>query len=117
MNGEKLYALINEYLGFKVFMMSVETNVNEVEFIFYDSFLAICGTGESCDRFYVKIGVGNTYISEFLGQTCLSAVDEESIKSSLDIVDQYCRLRLPDRYLEEYEQEYKMVDGSRRMNV
>ena len=38
---------------------------------------------------------------------CSLNSDEESIKQSLHIVDDYCRLRLPDKFLEAYDKAYK----------
>jgi len=45
-------------------------------------------------------------ITEFLGKSCSLNSDEESIKQSLQMIDDYCRLRLPDKFLEAYYQAY-----------
>lgn len=46
-------------------------------------------------------------MTEFLGKECSLNGDEESIRKSLKIIDDYCRMRLPDKYLEAYENAYK----------
>ena len=45
-------------------------------------------------------------IIEFLGKICSLNSDAESIKESLQIIDNYCRLRLPDKFLDAYYKAY-----------
>ena len=45
-------------------------------------------------------------ITEFLGKRCSLNSDVQSIKKSLQIIDDYCRLRLPDKFLDAYYKAY-----------
>ena len=107
MDGKKSYDFIGKCFGYKVFLMSISERKNEVEFILYDAFNVVCGVGEECNSFYAKINIGNVYIDEFLGTKCSSSVEEEDILRSLADIDRYCRLRLPDKYLLEFEKANK----------
>lgn len=42
----------------------------------------------------------------FLGREISLNNDEKSIRESLKIIDDYCRLRLPDKFLLEYHRAY-----------
>ena len=39
-------------------------------------------------------------------QLVIAICDEKSIKESLQIIDDYCRLRLPDKFLDAYYHAY-----------
>lgn len=45
-------------------------------------------------------------LRSLLGRRCSLNSDEESIKKSLQIIDEYCRLRLPDKFLDAYYEAY-----------
>lgn len=80
----------------------------EVGGILYDSFFLTCNTNDQYGRFGAGIYLGEQKytITEFLGKTCSLNSDEKSIKESLQIIDDYCRLRLPDKFLDAYYRAY-----------
>ena len=107
MNVKELYILIEEYYGYKVDMISIDSEKKEVAAILYDSFLLKCSLDDRYGRFGAGIVVGKEgVIRKFLGKECSMNSDEESIKNSLKIIDDYCRMRLPDKYLEAYHKAY-----------
>lgn len=107
MDAGKLCDLVDDYYGYKVDMTYVNLK-SEVVGILYDSFYIRCFLDEEQKTFNAGISFGESelLITELLGKRCLTGCDEESIKKSLQIIDDYCRLRLPDKYLDAYYQAY-----------
>ena len=107
MNVEELYDLVENYYGYKVKMRYQNSRTREVVAILYDAFWLKCSLDDQYGRFGAGIVLGNEgIITDFLGKTCSLNSDEESIKNSLKIIDDYCRMRLPDKYLEAYHKAY-----------
>ena len=95
--------------GYKAKMISLNSETKEVVCLLYDSFLLKCGLEEQHGRFEAGIEIGNHHvITEFLGKTCSMNSDVESIIASLQIIEEYCRLRLPDKFLDAYEKAYRV---------
>lgn len=107
MDARNLCYLMEDYYGYKISMTYVNLK-SEAVGILYDSFYVKCFFDEEQKIFNGGISYGESepLITEFLGKKCLSGCDEESIKKSLQIIDDYCRLRLPDKYLDAYYQAY-----------
>ena len=80
-------------------MLSYSPKEQAVKALLYESFLLHCGL-ERYEQFYASLGEGLGATSRFLGQRCSPAGDEASIRKSLDLIDCWCRLRLPDKFLE-----------------
>ena len=73
----------------------------------YDSFWLRCNLNDQYGRFGAGLEIGKEgIIIEFLGEICSLNSDAESIKESLQIIDNYCRLRLPDKFLDAYYKAY-----------
>lgn len=108
MNVDKLYDLIKEFFGYKANMRYLNSKTNEVVCILYDSFWLKCQLDEQYGRFGagIMIGDGEGVVSDFLNKRCSLNSDEKSIKESLQIIDDYCRLRLPDKFLDAYYKAY-----------
>lgn len=108
MDVRELYDFIENYYGYKVSMRYINSELMEVGVILYDSFYIKCFLKEEQKKFNAGISYGESepLITEFLGRKCLTGCDEQSIKTSLQIIDDYCRLRLPDKFLEAYYQAY-----------
>ena len=103
----ELYLLVKRFYGYKARMLYEKTSTKEVACVLYDSFLLKCDINDTYGRFGAGIVLGETYITNFLGKKCSLNSDEESIRQSLQIVDDYCRLRLPDKFLQAYDEAYK----------
>ena len=103
----ELYDLVEDFYGYKIHMRSLNSETKEVMGILYDSFVLKCDINDRYGRFGAGIESGKSgIITDFLGKGCLLNGDEESIKESLKIIDEYCRLRLPDKFLDAYYKAY-----------
>ena len=105
MEVKELYYFVQKQFGYKANMLYFNSRTNEVGCELYNSFLFICKCDELSKTFEGAISFGSDEIriTEFLGKRCKSADDPESIGKSLDMIDEYCRLRLPDKFLCAYE--------------
>ncbi len=108
MNANELYDFVEEYYGYKIHMRSLNSKTNEVEGVLYDSFILRCNVNDRYGRFGAGIDIGNGgVITDFLGKQCSLNGDKKSIEESLKIIDDYCCLRLPDKFLEAYYNAYR----------
>lgn len=109
MNIDELYDLVEDFFGYKANMRYLNTTTNEVACILYDSFWLKCSLDDQHGRFGAGLEIGKEgVITDFLGKRCSLNSDVESIKKSLQIIDDYCKLRLPDKFLDAYYKVYVM---------
>lgn len=106
MRIEELYNLVERYWGYKVKMKNMDLEKREVVCVLYDSFVIECGFDDYHGSFGAGIIEGVGVIIDFLGNHCSLNSDEDAIKKSLQVIDDYCRLRLPDKFLDEYDKVY-----------
>lgn len=108
MNIEKLYDFVKEYYGYKVSMRYYDSKTNEIACILYDSFWLKCTCNIQQESFNACLitEFGKKDISEIMGVPVTLNTYEEFLKENLYIIDIYCRLRLPDKYLEAYLEAY-----------
>lgn len=107
MTVKELYGLVKDYYGYKIHMRSLNSETKEVVGILYDAFILRCDINDRYGRFGAGIDAGNgMVITDFLGKECSLNSDKKSIKESLQLIDEYCRLRLPDKYLDAYYKAY-----------
>lgn len=109
LNERKLYKLVKDYYGHKAKMLWCNSEKKEVGCMLYDSFLFTCNVNDRYGSFGCGIVLQNdaVAITDFLGKRTSHNNDENSIKESLKMVDDYCRLRLPDKFLQAYDEAYK----------
>lgn len=109
MDVKELYKLTKEYFGYKSRMLYFNDEKKEVACILYDAFVLKCNLDDRYGTFGAGIVLVNqeVMLTDFLGGRCSLNSDEKSIKESLRVVDNYCRLRLPDKFLEEYKNVYE----------
>lgn len=68
--------------------------------IFYDAILVTCNLDPRYGVFGIAVVISEgVLVREFNGEEFAQNNDEQSIRLSLDKIDRYCRLRLPDKYL------------------
>lgn len=108
MDIKKLFSLIKKYFGYKANMLYIDNDRKEVGFVLYNAFLVKCSLDERYNSFGAGIVFGNqeSTITEFIGERCSLNSDEDSIRDSLSIIENYCRLRLPDKFLLAFEKAY-----------
>lgn len=104
MEIKELYLLVEKFYGYKIKMLYMNSGESTVGGLLYDSFFLECRIDIQNDNFIAGICLGKPehVIRNFWGNNTLSACNEESIMKKLSIIDHYCRLRLPDKFLEEY---------------
>lgn len=112
MNVKELYLLVEDFYGYKAKMQYMNTETKEVSCILYDAFLMKCNINGEHGEFGAGIflSLEDGFITDFLGENCSLNNDMQSIKESLSIIDEYCQLRLPDKYLEKFKCIYKEID-------
>jgi len=108
MDVNKLYDLVKDFFGYKASMRYLNSKTKKVACILYDSFWLECNLDDRYGRFGAGIVLGNGegMLTSFLGKTYSLNSDEKSIKESLKAIDDYCRLRLPDKFLDAYYKAY-----------
>ena len=107
MNVDDLYDLIKDFFGYKCNMRGLNSAKKEVTCILYDSFWLKCDLNDRYGTFAAGLEIGNEgVITDFLGKRCSLNSDEKSIRDSLQIIDDYCRLRLPEKFLDAYYKAY-----------
>ena len=77
----------------------------------YDCFILKCSLDERYGSFGAGIVVGgknDPIVTTFLGKGISLNSDEESVKKSLNIIDEYCCMRLPDKFLDAYDTAYNI---------
>lgn len=109
MKPTELYNFIRDYYGFKYFALGYKSFEKcDVFGILYDAFYVRFKVDEISDTFIATLEIGQDgVITDFLGKGRTVKSDPESIIECLDAVDRYCRLRLPLKFVEEFEKVYK----------
>ena len=104
----KLYDLVEDFYSYKAKMISLDDKKREVVCILYESFVF----GFSIDEGTGVFGAGLMFntretLITLLGEPLATNGDEISIIETLKRIDNYCRVRLPDKFLEAYGKAYK----------
>lgn len=103
-NFEQLVRLIREVIGTRGQIQSASPESGDIVFVMYEAFGFKCGLDNRYGSFGMILPVeAGAAVRSFLGRDISLNADEESIRASLAIVDHYCRLRLPDKYLAQYD--------------
>lgn len=104
----QLSKLIREFYGYKGEVLRTSPKYQKIDFTLYDSFSLSCGFNEH-GSFDACINLPNEITSiDFVGYNCsLIENNEKDILIALQKIDDYCRLRLPDKFLEMYDKVYK----------
>ena len=108
MDVSKLINLIEKLFGYKADMQYMDVEKKEITFWLYNAFLIKCCLDERYNSFGAGVIIGDqeSTITEFLGERCSLNSDEDSIKHSLEIIEKYCTTRLPDKFLQAFEDAY-----------
>ncbi|XKM13544.1 hypothetical protein RCS94_11045 [Orbaceae bacterium ac157xtp] len=103
LNFMELYDLVDYYFKDKGRIISVLTDEQEINCILYDSFIFKCGIEEPRNNFKGAIMINNKYAQiTFFGESISLNNTREDIIKNFELVDKYCQLRLPDKYLEAF---------------
>lgn len=108
---QELVVLVRNSIGARGRVEAVDSATDEVVFTMYDAFGFRCGLDNRYGSFGLLLPVeAGAAIHTFLGREVSMNPDRESIRESLALVDEYCRLRLPDKYLEHYDRIHPASD-------
>ena len=103
-----LYELLLNYFEDKAKTPTINSKTQDIDCILYDSFVFKCGIEKPRNNFKGGIILGSDYIvTNFFGQKLSLNNDVKSIRKNFEIVDNYCRFRLPEKFLAAYDQAYK----------
>ncbi len=101
-----LFKLIKNFYGYKASKIYINSEKNEVIVELYEAFVTKYHIDDNHGEFYAGIVIGNendVLCGKILGLELPMTLTEKFIFKSLDMVDEYCRLRLPDKYLKVYD--------------
>jgi hypothetical protein len=108
METRDLLKLVRDFFGNKAKKIYIDSHKREVTCTLYDSFVFVCGFSDRYEQFGGGIHIGeNLVITDFLGERLSLNGDKKSITKSFEIVDNYCCLRLPDKFLNAYFEAYR----------
>lgn len=99
---DSLPRLIKDVYGRRVSIPVVDSELGDVWFVLYESFVFKCGIGKQYQRFGLGMLLEGIAITQFFGKRVTMETDEDAIRASLHDVDRFCRLRLPQEFLDEF---------------
>ncbi|KFF58289.1 hypothetical protein JF66_19625 [Cryobacterium sp. MLB-32] len=106
MNADDFFALVTDFFGTKASRVQADPAGPNASWVLYDSFVFMCGLDGEHGTFRggIEYDTGK-YLTVFLNERLSFNTDRESVLRNLQIVDRYCRLRLPDKFLLAYDAE------------
>lgn len=103
-----VYYLAIDYYNHKISSPTVNSKEGSFEFVLYESFVFGMSIDERYGVFGAALSLSNKHISlKLLGEEIAINNDRNEILKSFKKIDTYCRLRLPDKFLEAYDKAYK----------
>lgn len=100
---DELYRLLLDFFGNKMSMPLKNRRDQEIDCILYEAFIFKCGIDEPYNTFNGAIMLDSQHaILDYFGKEISLNNTREDIIKSFELVDKYCQLRLPDKYLEEF---------------
>jgi hypothetical protein len=103
MNAQEFYDLVSSYFGPRVTQEGYAEATRVYTGTLYETFRVRCGLDGDHGEFGAGIECADASLTTFLNRRLSLNSDAESILASLQVVDEWCRLHLPDKFLERYE--------------
>ena len=104
MESMEFYSLFLRYWGNKASMVSFSRETKTVRCVLYDSFPMMCGLNGNYGTFEGGILMSDKKVVwSYFGEELSINKDKQSILNNFQIIENYCRLRLPDKYLAKYD--------------
>ena len=101
---EEQYMLLLDFFGEKVQNPFIDTDKMEIDCILYGSFIFKFGIEIPKGNFKGGIFLDSQHVvNNFQGEELSLTNTKESVLNNFKIIDLYCRLRLPDKFLSVYE--------------
>lgn len=105
---EDIYNLSLEYFKYKLVDRRIDVEKSTLEIILYDSITFSLSIGERYETFHAVLLLNeNKFLFNLLGEPLATSNDSTSIINTFKRMDEYCRLRLPDKFLEAFEKAHK----------
>ena len=99
-----LYRLVTDHFGSKAAYSEIESGRGVVNVVLYETFIFTCNVNDQHGGFAGGIVLPTDYfMDKFFGVQLSANSDEASIIGNLDVVDDWCRAQLTDRFLDRYE--------------
>ncbi|MFW8745140.1 hypothetical protein [Mesorhizobium japonicum] len=113
MKTAEFFDLIEEFFGPRA--EATDSSGAEFTGILYETFAVRCALGGDHGEFGASIETASgARLNTFFGQRLSLNDDRDSILSSLKTIDEWCRLHLPDEFLDRYETALGISSLSRR---
>ncbi|MDJ0338436.1 hypothetical protein [Cryobacterium sp. PH31-O1] len=94
------YELALDFFGARISLPTSDKVGQRMAGVLYDSFLFSCGFDDQRMMFGASIRLSpEGGIGSFMGRRPSMRTDRDSLAESLRLVDEYCRLRLPEKFL------------------
>ena len=108
----KLYEVIEEYFDKKIRMGGYNDQKNSVFGCLYNTIFIECTLNYVINEFSVVIYYNREecFIDTILGETCKTIIDEDLIIDKLKVIDNYCRIRLTDKFLKVFDEACEKID-------
>lgn len=111
----QFHALVRGFWGAKASVVSFSPSTIVFTCVLYDSFDFRCGLDGEHHTFTGGIQTASgQHITQFLGRRFLRNSDAASILANLQLADDYCRLRLPDKFLDAFDNQGSAGTGRSR---
>jgi hypothetical protein len=101
---DELVPLIEDFFGSRVSVQVVDSVEKDIVFVLYDAFAFSAGVDERGAFGVVRlVGDPREYASFFLGRETSKRTGDAQIRGALEAIDEYCRLQLPQKYLDAFD--------------
>ncbi|WP_017471443.1 hypothetical protein [Amphibacillus jilinensis] len=103
-----LYVILQNYFGYKFTSPKINVEKEELSFVLYDTFVIKCIIEERTHTIGMGIIVNSEHkVLNVFGERLIIDNDREQLNIYLGKLDNYCKLKLPDKFLEAFEEAYK----------
>ena len=101
--------IVKKFFGYKAKNFTFDPETQEVKCLLYDSFFFEFDTNDMYETFCggIHFQKERFVLTDFLGESCALCGNKETLVESLQYVDDYCRKRLPDKFLKAYDKAYR----------
>jgi hypothetical protein len=100
---EELTDVAPKYFGTRLSNTTIRSGEHFSTGVLYNAFVVRYGINED-DEFEGGVMVGsNSIVTAFFGHELSRNSDRESVLENFALIDKYCRLRLPDKYLRAFD--------------
>ncbi len=104
MESNDFNILVKRFFGQRATQRTYARETKVFTAILYETFPLRCGLDGEHGTFTAGIETaGGSYLTTFFGKHASFNSDAESIIKSLTLIDEWCRLHLPDKFLARYE--------------